>query len=52
MTLLGIVGTVAFLAIVVLSLLAVVDVLFSRSNRRKHGQSHDRGRKLHRRRIW
>jgi hypothetical protein len=35
MTLLGIIGTIVFVAVVVLSLLAVVDVLFSTSGKRK-----------------
>ncbi|MFM0672957.1 hypothetical protein [Paraburkholderia sediminicola] len=52
MTLLGIIGTVVFVAVVVLSLLAVMDVLFSTSDKKKISKNGAGARKLNGRRRW
>ncbi|MFM0630094.1 hypothetical protein [Paraburkholderia xenovorans] len=52
MTLLGIIGTVVFVAVVVLSLLAVVDVLFSTSDKKKIPKNNAGARKPNGRRRW
>lgn len=52
MTLLSIIGTVVFVAVVVLSLLAVMDVLVFSPDKRKVRKNHARAQKPGGRRIW
>ena len=52
MTFLSIIGTIVFVAVVLLSLLAVMDVLIFKSDKRKLRKTHARAQRPGGRRIW